>query len=210
MFNYFEKTAVGIEFEMSDLLRTINTDKDIKDSADVISNVVLSHTLSPETTNLEESENVKEIYVIDIKLKQKVVPKKFIEALNKTINFQILFRLIFENEIKYISSIKIFEEEKIKVLKMFESEWQEKITHDFPITLKLENVFKEMIGKITGYKFRQLETFDFYLKRLNEINKYKSEIENLTKRRHQEKQPNFKMALNDKIKDLKKELKNFE
>ena len=66
MFNYFEKTAVGIEFEMSDLLKTINADKDIKDSADVISNVVLSHTLSPETTNLEESENVKEIYVIDI------------------------------------------------------------------------------------------------------------------------------------------------
>ena len=36
------------------------------------------------------------------------------------------------------------------------------------------------------------------------------EIENLTKRRHQEKQPNFKMALNDKIKSLNKELKNFE
>ncbi len=210
MFNYFEKTEVDIDFKLADLFKTIGADKGVMQDAEVVSKVILINILSPETTNLDESENVKEIYIIEVLLNKKIVPKRFIEALNKNINFQILFKLKFENEIKYISSIKVFEEEKIKILKSFESEWQEKITHDFPITLKLETVFKEMIGKITSYKFRENEDFDTYIKRLNEINKYKSEIENLTKRRHQEKQPNFKMALNDKIKSLNKELKNFE
>lgn len=93
MFIYNDKTAVNINFKMLELFRTIKADKTIKTDAQVVSKVILANTLSPDRTNLEPSENVKEIYIMDIVLNSAIVPTKFIDARNKYINFQILFRL---------------------------------------------------------------------------------------------------------------------
>ena len=92
MFIYNDKTIVNKDFKMSSLLKTIKADKMIKSDAQVVSKVVLTNALSPDSTNLEASENVKEIYIMDIVLNNTIVPTKFIDALNKYINFQILFR----------------------------------------------------------------------------------------------------------------------
>lgn len=210
MFNYSEKTKVDIKFKMLDLFKTIKADKSVKTDAGNIVSVILSNTLSPEKTNLEASENVKEIYVIDIILNSKRVPEIFVDAFNKFIEFQTLFRLHFQNEIKYIVSIKTFNDEKMKILKTFESDWKKEEKIDFPFTTKLENVFKEMLKYVVGYAFRQDESFENYVKRLDEIKKLKSEIDKQTRLMTAEKQPNIKMAMNDKIKKLKKELQMLE
>lgn len=210
MFNYSEKTKVDIKFKMLDLFKTIKADKSVKTDAGIIVSVILSNTLSPEKTNLEASENVKEIYVIDIILNSKRVPEIFVDAFNKFIEFQTLFRLHFQNEIKYIVSIKTFNDEKMKILKTFESDWKKEEKIDFPFTTKLENVFKEMLKYVVGYAFRQDESFENYVKRLDEIKKLKSEIDKQTRLMTAEKQPNIKMAMNDKIKKLKKELQMLE
>ena len=52
--------------------------------------------------------------------------------------------------------------------------------------------------------------FDDYILRIDSIKKLKSEIEKLTKTMNNEKQPNIKMAMNDKIKQMKKDLINME
>ncbi len=210
MFNYNEKTKTDLKFKISDLFRTIKADKEIKANAQNVTAVTLTNTLSPERTNLEASDNVKEIYIIDISLKSESVPAKFIESLNKYINFQVLFRLRYGNEVKYITSLKIFTEEKIRVLKIFESPWQTESKQDMPITTKLENVFKTMVSKVSNYGFRPDEDFESYTNRLATIKKLHSEIEKQTRKMNAEKQPNIKMQLNDKIKVLRKELKELE
>lgn len=210
MFIYNDKTIVNKDFKMSSLLKTIKADKMIKSDAQVVSKVVLTNALSPDSTNLEASENVKEIYIMDIVLNNTIVPTKFIDALNKYINFQILFRLRYGSEIKYITSLKVFTEDKTKVLKTCESDWQEENKEEFPTTSKLENVFKAMVSYITKIKFRQDETFEEYTDRTNQIKKHKTEIEKLTKTRDAEKQPNTKMAINSQIKELKRELEQLE
>lgn len=210
MFIYNDKTIVNKDFKMSSLLKTIKADKMIKSDTQVVSKVVLTNALSPDSTNLEASENVKEIYIMDIELNSKSVPEKFIESLNKYINFQILFRLRYGSEIKYITSLKVFTEDKTKVLKTYESDWQEENKEEFPTTSKLENVFKAMVSYITKIKFRQDETFEEYTDRTNQIKKHKTEIEKLTKTRDAEKQPNTKMAINSRIKELKRELEQLE
>lgn len=210
MFNYSEKTKVDIKFKMLDLFKTIKADKSVKTDASNVVSVVLSNTLSPERTNLEASENVKEIYVIDIILNSKRVPEIFVNAFNRFIEFQTLFRLHFQDEIKYIGSIKTFSDEKMKILKTFESDWKKEEKFEFPFTTKLENVFKEMLKYVVGYAFRQDESFENYVKRLDEIKKLKSEIDKQTRLMIAEKQPNIKMALNDKIKEMKRNLQELE
>lgn len=210
MFNFSEKTQANITFKMSELFRTLKADKQVKADASNIVEIKLANILSPDRTFMEASEQVKEIYVIEIKLNTRNVPMLFIDTFNKYIEFQTLFKLVYKDEIKYISSLKQFTEGKMKVLKTFESDWHKEELKELPITNKLENVFKEIIRNINNTSFRLEESFDCYVSRLDTIRKLKSEIEKLTKTMNNEKQPNLRMTLNDKIKQMKKQLTELE
>ena len=69
MFKFSEKTQVNMQFKMLELFRTIKADKVVKADAGNVTKVTLSNVLSPDRTNMESSDNVKEIYVFDIELK---------------------------------------------------------------------------------------------------------------------------------------------
>ena len=210
MFRFSEKTQVNVQFKMLELFRTIKADKVVKADAGNVTRVTLSNVLSPDRTNMETSDNVKEIYLFDIELNSNKIPEKFIEALNKSINFQTLLTLRYNDKVKYIIAVKIIDDEKIKILKTFESDWQEETLDEMPSSVKLENIFKQMITKLTLYPFRINEDFKQYVDRMNAIKKQKSEIEKQTKIMNAEKQPNIKMKLNDEIKQMKKELQDLE
>lgn len=210
MFRFNEKTQVNMQFKMLELFRTIKADKVVKADAGNVTKVTLTNVLSPDRTNMESSDNVKEIYVFDIELNSNKVPEKFIEALNKSINFQTLLTLKYNDRVKYIIAVKIIDDEKIKILKTFESDWQEETLDDMPSSVKLENIYKQMITKLTLYPFRTSEDFKQYVDRMSAIKKQKSEIERQTKIMNTEKQPNIKMKLNDEIKQMKKELQELE
>ena len=210
MFRFSEKTQVNIQFKMLELFRTIKADKVVKADAENVTKVTLSNVLSPDRTNMESSDNVKEIYVFDIELNSNKIPEKFIEALNKSINFQTLLTLKYNDKVKYIIAVKIIDDEKIKILRTFESDWQEETLDDMPSSVKLENIYKQMIAKLTLYPFRIDEDFKQYVDRMSAIKKQKSEIEKQTKIMNAEKQPNIKMKLNDEIKQMKKELQDLE
>ena len=210
MFRFSEKTQVNIQFKMLELFRTIKADKVVKADAGNVTKVTLSNVLSPDRTNMESSDDVKEIYVFDLELNSNKVPEKFIEALNKSINFQTLLTLRYNDKVKYIIAVKIIDDEKIKILKIFESDWQEETLDDMPSSVKLENIYKQMITKLTLYPFKTSEDFKQYVDRMSAIKKQKSEIEKQTKIMNAEKQPNIKMKLNDEIKQMKKELQELE
>ena len=195
---------------MLELFRTIKADKVVKADAGNVTKVTLSNVLSPDRTNMESSDDVKEIYVFDLELNSNKVPEKFIEALNKSINFQTLLTLRYNDKVKYIIAVKIIDDEKIKILKIFESDWQEETLDDMPSSVKLENIYKQMITKLTLYPFKTSEDFKQYVDRMSAIKKQKSEIEKQTKIMNAEKQPNIKMKLNDEIKQMKKELQELE
>jgi preprotein translocase subunit SecB len=211
MFNYSEKTIVNKQFKMNELFKLIKADKTMKTSTENIASVCLTHVLSPTTTNLEPSKNVKEIYVINIDIKTKEMPDKFIEALNKQILFQTLFKVCYNSDVKYICSLKVFDENyNMKVLKTYSTDWQKQLHKDLPITTKLEEVYKTIIANIVGYGFRIDETFNDYMERTSNIKRQKIEIERLIKLMNAEKQPNIKMNINDRIKQMEKDLQRME
>lgn len=210
MFKFSEKTQVNMQFKMLELFRTIKADKVVKADAGNVTKVTLTNVLSPDRTNMESSDNVKEIYVFDIELNSNKVPEKFLESLNKSINFQTLLTLRYNDKVKYIIAVKIIDDEKIKILKTFESDWQEETLDEMPSSVKLENIYKQMIAKLTLYPFKTSEDFKQYVERMSAIKKQKSEIERQLKIMNAEKQPNIKMKLNDEIKQMKKELQQLE
>lgn len=210
MFIYSDKTQVNMQFKMLELFRTIKADKVVKADAGNVVKVTLANVLSPDRTMMEPNKDVQEIYIFDIELSSNKVPEKFLEALNKGINFQTLIKLHYNNLVKYIVSIKIFDEEKMKILKTIESDWLKEEKQELPITNKLETIFKEMLHFITCYAFRQDEEFAGYVERLSAIKKCKADIERQTKTMNNEKQPNIRMKLNDEIKQMKKGLQKLE
>lgn len=211
MFIYNEKVLVNRPFKLNELLKLVKANKDIKTDAGVIAGINLSHVLSPATTNLEISKNVKEIYIITIDLKEKQIPNAFLDLFDKQIMFQTLFKLCYNNSVVYRASLKEFnEDETMKILKTFQTDWQDELKQEFPTTSKLENVYKTIISNITSHQFKQDEEFSDYVLRLDKIRKQKAEIDKLTRMMLAEKQPNIKMEMNDKIKKLKNELKELE
>lgn len=211
MFNYSEKTIVEKQFKMNELFKLIKADKAMKFCAENITSVCLSYVLSPNTTNLEPSDNVKEIYIIKIDVKTKDVPEKFIDALNKQILFQTLFKVCYNTDVKYICSLKEFgENSTMKILKTYSTDWQPQLKQDLPITTKLDIVYKTIIANIVGYPFRLDEKFNDYMERTSTIKRQKLEIDRLTKLMNTEKQPNIRMNINDKIKQMKKNLQYVE
>ena len=177
MFIYNEKVLVNRPFKLNELLKLVKANKDIKTDASVIAGINLSHVLSPATTNLEISKNVKEIYIITIDLKEKQIPNAFLDLFDKQIMFQTLFKLCYNNSVIYRASLKEFnEDETMKILKTFQTDWQDELRQEFPTTSKLENVYKTIISNITSHQFRQDEDFKEYVLRLDQIKKQKSEI----------------------------------
>lgn len=210
MFKYNKKTEINMQFKMQQLLKTIKADKIVKADAKNITKVTLTNILSPERTNMEASENVKEIYVFKIDLISNNVPHKIIDALNKNINFQTLVYLNFNNKVKYVVSIKEFFEQKPKILKTFESDWQDECYAEMPNVLSLENLFKQIIAKVTLISFKQNEGYKSYIERVLQITTLRKAIEKTTKAMNAEKQPNIKMKLNDDIREMKKSLQELE
>lgn len=206
MFNYPDKTAVNMQFKMLDLFKTIKADRAVRKDAENIISVTLTNIISPNWVNLSADKNVKEIYIIKVNLKNSKIPELFLKAFNNQIFFQTIFNLCYNDEVKYFSSIKVFNEDKMKVLKTYVTAWKYENKIDFPTTTKLATVFKSAIEYITGCRFRQDESYEEYIERLSEIKKYNIEIERLTRLMNAEKQPNLKMELHDKIKEVKKEL----
>lgn len=210
MFNYGERTAVDVPFKLKELLQTLKANKQVKDDAKVIEEIKLSHTLSEETAGLEPSDNVQEIYVIDLVLNAKQVPNQFISAFNAYIEFQTLFRIHFKDEVNYFVSLKEFNEEKMKIVASYESGWKTSSQENLPITNKLDKIFNAIVSAVVGVDFRQDEAFTEYSERQIKIARQYREIEKLTKTMNNEKQPNLKMALNDEIKLMKKALHKLE
>jgi hypothetical protein len=207
MFELNEKTFVNIQFKMMDLFKQIKANKDIKADASKIIAVKLTNILSPQRMNIEPSDAVKEIYVIDIQLNSINIPNCFIEALSQSIHFQTLFCLRFKDKVKYILPIKVNNKELLKTIKTFETEWLKEEKLLLPTTTKLETVFKEIIFNVSGYRVKQSETLEEYVQRFSEIQNLQKCIDKLSRMINAENQPNKKMELNDKGKELKKQIK---
>lgn len=176
-------------YEKSNINQTIK-----EEFINIVDKITWLYKLSPETIGINKTEDIEEIEVFKIELKEKVIPKNVIKAVTNSIQYKILFILKYNEEFCYL----------IKLEDIFYTKWNEDINFDFN-SINLSNLF-ESIAKSILHEESNTKNFNEIIENINEKKELQDRIEKLTKRIKQENQFNRKVELNQELNKLLKEI----
>ena len=160
----------------------------------IVDKITWLYKLSPQTIGINKTEDIEEIEVFQIELKEKVVPKNVIKAVTNSIQYKILFILKYNDEFCYL----------IKIEDIYYTNWNEEINFEFT-SINLSNLF-ESIAKSILHEENNIKNFNEIIENINEKKELQDKIEKLTKRIKQENQFNRKVELNQELNKLLKEI----
>ena len=159
-----------------------------------IDKITWLYKLSEDTLGISKSQDVEEIQIFEIILKEKVLPKKIIKIISKAIPYKILFILKYDKDYCY----------SIKVYNIYFTEWNEDI--EFNINgLTLETIYENIVKSIIKEN-NNTNTFDNIIENKSKVDELSKKIEQLTNKVNNEKQFNKKVELNLELQRLKKEM----
>lgn len=160
----------------------------------IVDKITWLYKLSPETIGINKTEDIEEIEVFQIELKEKVVPKNVIKAVTNSIQYKILFILKYNDEFCYL----------IKLEDVYYTNWNEEINFEFT-SINLSNLC-ESIAKSILHEESNTKNFNEIIENINEKKELQDKIDKLTKRIRQENQFNRKVELNQELNKLLKEI----
>ena len=175
--------------------KVINGKKVFKD----ISKITLKYKLSPNTINIEKTQNIAEILIFEIILNEKNIPKNAIKTIDELVVFPKLYVFKYKDEFCYGV---FYKEEK----KYFFSNWNETKEFNFNHT-NLEKVYENLIKIFFKSEASTIQNdFKKSFQIENKIQNLKKEIEVLENKIKKEKQFKNQLELNKKLNPLKIEL----
>ena len=167
----------------------------VKDEfVNLVDRITWLYKLSPETIGIPKTDNVEEIQIFQIDVKEKRIPIAVIKTITKGVQYKTLFLIKYNEEFCY----------SIKVDDIFTTEWNENIKFDFN-AINLEIVYENIVKSIIKVENCN-ENFEKILNDVNIKNELESKIRKLEQKIKTEKQFNKKVELNQKLQQLKKEL----
>ena len=134
-----------------------------------------------------------------------------LQAIDKAIAFPIIFELVFEGKIKIVAAYKRPNEAdstKWVVSDYFSSQWlpNNQARKSLPIALNLGGLYKQLLLPLMPYKPREKEKLKDQVARIGLIFGKQQELTKLEIKLAKEKQFNFKVEINAKIRLLKQEI----
>lgn len=165
-----------------------------EDFTNQVDRITWLYKISPDTIDISKTNNVEEIEVFQLDLKEKIIPKNVIKVITKGIPYKILFLLKYNEEYCYL----------LKVDDIYNLEWNKEINIDFnAINLEVlyENIVKTIIDKKDDDR-----NFEIIIEEKNRIDDLNKKIINLRNKIKSEKQFNKKVELNIELQKLKKEM----
>ena len=181
------KTAIYAKFAMNSAERE-------KFDAD-ISRMAIAHVI--DTRHLAGGQEVKSIYVFTVQLKRKEYDPKNIVTLAKLIEQNIIFALMFENEVQLA----------VHCTRLVTSEWRptDNVTIELD-GLDLDKVWDNLVATIGGITIIEGHSVAQQITMDDAQAKLMKQIEQLEKKARAEKQPRKKLELFEKLKELKNKL----
>ncbi len=175
--------------------KVINGKKVFKD----ISKITLKYKLSPNTINIEKTQNIAEILIFEIILNEKNIPKNAIKTIDELVIFPKLYVFKYKDDFCYGI---FYKEEK----KYFFSDWNETKEFNFNHT-NLEKVYENLIkiffkSEASTIQNNFIKSFQIE----NKIQNLKKEIEVLENKIKKEKQFKNKLLLSGQLTPLKNQL----
>ena len=173
-----------------------NMSETIKNSfVNDIEKITWDYKLAPDTLNLSKTDNVIEIEIFSINLRNRVIPNGVLKVINKSIPYKILFNLICDDAYCYA----LIENDTI-----YNTNWNENIDFQFN-GLNLENVWNNIIKEVIKMTDNSSSIHEI-LDNKNKIDELKNRINKLKTQADREKQFNRQIELDHEIKKLNKEL----
>ena len=188
-----ERSLYGTEFEVK--LRTPQSRDMIKNQ---IESVVWRNKLADSTMGISAGENIKEIQVFEIQLRQKELDKRILPAIAKAIPYKILFVLVFGDESQaWIEASGTF----------YNTDWLplNELTLKFE-GLNLDAVYGNLARQIAEGRLSESGDISKAVESDIRRQKLEREIAAIEKKMLREKQFNKQVELNAELKKLMKEL----
>lgn len=164
----------------------------------IVDKITWSYKLSEDTLKVNKTEEVEEIEIFQIDLKEKKLPRNVIKIIAKAIPYKILFVIRFKDDICY----------SICADDNYYTEWNDNISIKFE-GFNLETIYQNIVKTIIKEENNQNG-----FKKVIEDNSKKDELEKqisvLQNKIKVEKQFNRKVELNQQLRKLKGEMEAFQ
>jgi hypothetical protein len=170
--------------------------------ADAIGRITWAYKLAKDTINISGTENMEELQIFNMQLKNKEIPKNALKVIDKAIPFAILYTFEFENNFAYGITIKENAEQRY-----FFSEWNTELDFDFTgntIEHVYQKTIKLFIQNKTGLEVTN-NNFEGILEKEKKLAILDKEIASLQKKIRTEKQFNKQVAFNKILRNKLKE-----
>ena len=159
------------------------------------SKIYWKYKISEDTINVSKTDDIEEIEVFEIELKEKYNCKNVIKTITKNIPYPILFCIKYENDFQY--AIKYNDE-------VFFSEWNNEIFFTFN-GLNIKVIYDNLVKNITNID-KSVNDIESEINKQNNILNLEKEISKLENKIRSEKQFNIKVQYNEQIEELKKKI----
>jgi len=214
-FEYPEKCRFGRKIPKSKFYENANFNTKHKNKfINQIDKIVWQYKLAPDTLNLDATDVVPEIQVLDIFLKTKEIDQVMLELIDKAIPLPIIFQIYQEDKIKIKAAYKrpsgssnnkwVFES-------YLESNWEADSIprQSIPQALNLEKLYESILTSFIPANYQISKKNDNFGDQIGIIDKVKllqKDIEILNMKYKQEKQRNRQFEINKQIKLKQKDL----
>lgn len=159
--------------------------------------------LSEETIGIDKTEEVEEIQIFEIELKERVIPIKVLNLINKLIPYPILFIFVFDDSFAY--GVSLIDDKQT----YYFSEWDRKINFMFD-GLDLRKVYENIVSEFITKVEKKDQEFDKLIEIDKKIKSLEQEIEVLKNKIKKERQFNRKVELNRLLHDKEDEYRELQ
>jgi hypothetical protein len=167
---------------------------------DKIQKITWRYKLAESTINISPTEQVEEIQIFEIQLKEKDIPKKVLSVIDKTIPYPILYVFIYEKSTAYGITLK----EDAKQRYYF-SDWNENLHFDFSGT-NLEQVYQKIIRTFVEKEHKTDTDFQTLISKDIQKETLTREISALENKIKNERQFKKQVELHKELQTKKKQL----
>ncbi|CAM4487821.1 DUF4391 domain-containing protein [Paenibacillus macerans] len=177
-----------------------------------VESIIWKHKLSKDTIRLEPKEDIEEIQIFEVHLKEQSYSLELLRSIDKAIPYPILHVLMYEGQAKLAIAYKErnqTDNNRSVVRSYHETDWQPVKSIELNILqgLDLKAVYENIIRQLLPIKVKPEIELTAVLERQAQIDKLTQECQRLESRIRAEKQFNKKVELNMELQRKRKELK---
>jgi len=211
VFNLPEKTIYNKKIPKNKLYEKIKANTKLKNKfINQIDYILWKHKLSKQTINIEPTDEIQEMQIFEVYLKQKYLDKEVLESIDRVIPYPILYVLKYQEQAKLVIAYKERnknDENKFVVDSYYESNWQDVNEISLHLTgLNLQAVYEQAIKGLISVDVNKNEGIKETIQKQKQIDNLKKEIVRLEAKVKNEKQFNKKVQFNIQLQKKKNKL----